>query len=295
MRIFLVVIVFLILSLFGQLVIAQDIEDLVSYYKGENGKGYIQPLGDVFGAALNSGINQTVKIPRLGLHLKLGIHAMTAFVSDAQRVYSAQTEDPFLPVQTADVPTILGDSEGASVSGIGGTAFLFPGGLDVKRLPLAVPQASIGSVFGTEVMIRYIKLNLDDNFQELKLMGYGFRHSLSQYFMLFPVDLAATYFKQNFKVGDIVDASATYYGIQASKSAGLIAVYGGVGFGKSSLDIEYEYDSIVEPETIRFEVQSKTKFRTSVGLEINLLLFHLYADYNMGPQNIVSLGANIGL
>jgi hypothetical protein len=295
MRIFSVKMFFLILSLLGQLLFAQDIEDLVSNYRGENGKGYIQPLGDVFGATLNSGINQSVKIPRLGLHLKLGIHAMAAFVSDAQRVYSATTEDPFLPQQTAEVPTILGDEEETSVSGIGGTAFLFPGGLDVKRLPLAVPQASFGSIFGTEVMIRYIKLKLDDNFKELKLTGYGFRHSISQYFMLFPVDLAATFFKQNFKLGDIVDASATYYGLQASKSVGLIGIYGGVGLGKSSLDIEYEYDSLIESETIRFEIQSKTKFRTNVGLEINLLLFRLYADYNMGPQNIVSLGANIGL
>jgi hypothetical protein len=294
MREYLSTIFFLFLWISFSHVFAQDIEDYVSYYKGENGQGYMQPMGDAFGAVLNSGINQSVSIPRVGFRFKVGVHFMTAFISDAQRMYSAKTEEPFLPQQTAQAPTILGSSEGAEVDGIAGTVFIFPGGLDVKRLPLAVPQASIGSILGTEAVVRYIQLDLDDNFKELKLLGYGFRHSLSQYLPLFPINVAASFFKQNFKVGDVVESDVLYFGLQASKSAALISLYGGVGFGKSNMKIEYDYESDVEREVIRFDLKSGTKFRTNIGVELNLVAIRLYADYNLGAQNILAFGVNVG-
>jgi hypothetical protein len=273
---------------------AQDIEDLVASYKGENGKGYMQPLDDAFGAALNSGLYHTARIDKNGLHVQIGVVAMAALIGDDQKTFQATTQDQFRPQQTVSAPTIFGSTEGASVTGDGGTVYLFPGGMAIKRLPLAVPQATVGSIMGTEATIRFIQVDLDDNFEQLKLVGFGVRHSLSQYLKDFPVDLAASLFTQSFDVGDIVEARATYFGLQASRSASLLTIYGGLGLSSSKMDIQYEYDSETEPETISFELKSGTKFRANAGLALILTPVVIHADYNLGSPNTLALGLGFG-
>ena len=59
---------FLALTLFSLLgfsfLYAQDIEDNVSVYQSTNGNLFLKPLGDVFGAAMNSGWYSDAKIEK---------------------------------------------------------------------------------------------------------------------------------------------------------------------------------------------------------------------------------------
>ncbi|RPH89902.1 MAG: hypothetical protein EHM72_19770 [Calditrichaeota bacterium] len=269
---------------------AQDLSQIASAYNGENGKGYMQPLGDCFGAALSSGLNQTAQIHRSGLHIRFGLHTMTALVSDDQKTFTAKTQGDFSPEQTADAPTIFGSTEGASVVGVAGTGYLFPGGLDIDRLPIAVPQVTIGSLRGTELVVRFIQMDLDDNFKELSLTGYGLRHSISQYVKTLPVDIAAAFFMQNFHVGDIVKASTLYYGVQVSKKFGILTLYGGIGGGNAETQIEYVTESKGDPETISFDLDSKTSIRFSAGYMLQAGPLFLHTDFNFGSSNVLALG-----
>ena len=273
----------------------QEIEDLVSRYTSENGQGYLQPLADAFGSNLNSGLFHSARIPRFGLNIELSLETATALITDEQKTFTATTDGLFEPVQSAEVPTIFGDADPYEVQGTGGTVYTFPGGFAVDRLPIAVPQIAVGSFMGTQGVLRYINLDLGENFGTLKLLGYGFRHSLSQYLPLLPVDLAATFFRQKFELGDIVQASATYYGIMASKRSGMLELYAAYGFGSSDLDISYEYEGAEGPEQISFNLQSESASRLTLGLALTLSRLNVHADFSMGSSNVAGLGVGLTL
>ncbi len=269
--------------------LAQDIDQMVSSYLGDNGQGYMEPLGDAFGSSLNSGFYRSARIKK-GFHLSLGVHSMLAQISDDQRVFKASTESGFSPAKTIEAPTIFGNAEPVVVKGDAGTAFTFPSGLDVERLPLAVPQVTVGALFGTEATVRFMQMDLGENFKQLKLLGYGVRHSVSQYLSAFPVDLAAAVYMQQFKIGDIVDANAFYYGIQASKKASILTLYGGIGISQSTMKIKYVNDSTDDPVEIAFDLKSDGKMCATAGICFDLGGLYINADYNIGAQNILTAG-----
>jgi len=273
---------------------AQELEDYVSKYTSVNGAGYMQPLADAFGANLNSGFYHGARLNTFGLHIYIGVETMAAIIADDQKTFTAKTEDPFSPAQSAEAPTIFGSGEGAAVTGTGGTVFNFPGGLDIKKLPLAVPQVSVGSILGTEATIRFAKAKIDDNIGEVKLFGIGAQHSLSQYFKNSPIDLAAGFMIQKFEVGNIVEANTKYFGLQGSFSRSILTFYSSIGFESANLDISYDYESGSGTENISFDLEAKNPARFTAGVALNLLVLKLHADYNFGSQNVIALGPGFG-
>lgn len=282
------------LAMAGSAVHAQGLEDLLGKYTGTNGQGYIQPLADAFGANLNSGFFHSARIPKVGLHLNVGFVAMAALIGEKQKTFDAQTEDPFSPSATVEAPTIFGSIDEEQVEGNGGTVFVFPGGLDMKYLPVMVPQITIGSILGTDVTFRYFGMKISDDLGTLKLLGYGLRHSISQYLPLLPVDLAVGIFRQTFELGDIIEASSMNYGLEASLPLGIFTVYGGVSYEKADLDISYEYGEGTEAEEIAFDLTAANGMRMIVGASIKLAVLQIYADYNLADQSVFSVGFGFG-
>lgn len=275
---------------------AQDLEDYVSKYTSENGKGYMQPLADAFGANINSGLYHGARIPALGFNIYIGVETMMALIADDQKVFMATTQDPFSPAASEKTSTIFGSTTGAAVTGTGGTVYNFPGGLNVSKVPLAVPQVTVGSILGTEATLRFIQVTLDDNYGKVKLVGFGVRHSISQYFKNFPIDLAAGFFIQKLEVGDIIEANAKYLGVQGSYSKSILTFYGGFGFESANLDISYDYKSGDDTtSTISFDLDADNSARFTAGLAVNLLLVKLHADYNFGAQKVLAVGLGFGL
>ena len=180
-----------------------QIKENLERYSEENGTGYLKPLVDGLGASMNRGWTQSAEIPVLGLRLRLSAHAMLAPVPDDDKTFAATTQGQFSPQQTAQVSTVVGSEKSTSVTGQGGTMYTFPGGFDINSLGVAVPQLTVGSLFGTEFILRYFSADLDDeDLGEFSLTGYGVRHSISQYFPLFPISLSAGFFYQNVSIGD---------------------------------------------------------------------------------------------
>jgi len=273
---------------------AQELEDYVSKYTSENGAGYMQPLADAFGGSLNSGFYHGARIKSFGFHIYIGVETMTALIANDQKTFTAKTEAPFNSAQTAQAPTLFGSGKGAAVTGTGGTVFNFPGGLDLDKLPIAVPQVSIGSLLGTEATLRFVEVETDENIGKIKLFGFGAQHSLSQYFKNFPIDLTAGFLIQKFEVGDIVEANTKYFGLQGSFSRSILTLYGGAGIASTTLNIAYDYESGAGTETIKFDLEAENAARFTAGVALNLIVLKLHADYNFGAQNVIAAGLGFG-
>jgi hypothetical protein len=115
-----------------------------------------------------------------------------------------------------------------------------------------VPQLRIGSVFGTEALVRWIAYHQgDSDVGKVDLFGIGGRHSLSQYLGAKPpLDLSVGAMWQKVSVGanghggDFVKSDAFSVQLQASKRApvGFLSFepYAGVAWEKFNVDLSYD-------------------------------------------------------
>jgi len=63
------------------------------------------------------------------------------------------------------------------------TYFTLPNGSGMNTMTFAVPQLEIGSLYGTELLLRYIpQLDYGESIGEFGFWGVGLSHSISQYF-----------------------------------------------------------------------------------------------------------------
>jgi hypothetical protein len=284
----------LIIAVFFNIpVLSQKIEDFVSQYSKANGSEYLQPLADVFGADFNTGLFHSAQIKKMGFQLYLGVVTSTAFIPDKRTTFTATTEGGFLPVKTAEVPTLLGPAKCVDVSGNNGTVYVFPGGLNATMLPLAVPQLTLGSVFGTDVTIRYFGYSINKDIGKLNLFSWGLRHSISQYVKVLPLDLAVGFYKQQFSLGDYVKCNSWYAGVQASKRISLFTLYGGLGYENTKMDINYTSQN--DNTQVDFSLTGSNNMRFTAGVTFNLGPVKLNVDYNLASQSVLCAGLGIGI
>ena len=198
--------------------------------------GYLQPLADASGADFNSGLFHGAGIRKMGFQFYIGLVAPVALIPEKRKTFTALPEGFFEPKNPVDAPTVFGASENLVVNGEGGTQYLFPGGLNMKIFPLAMPQLTIGSIYGTDLTVRYITSSTDDALGRVRYYGFGLKHSISQYFNQFPVEVAAGIYNQYFKLGTIIDARTWLFNIQGSYRFSIFDFYGGLGYG---FNLEY--------------------------------------------------------
>lgn len=280
------------------------VQNQISVYTGANAVGYLQPLANAFGAALNSSYGYSAYIPANSFHISLEAPVMGVFFEDTERTFSATTESGFLPVTTVDnAPTVVGSGEAVTVSGQGGAQFTYPGGLDLNSFGLVVPQLRVGAIAGTEAIVRWVAYEQSDSdLGKVDLFGIGGRHSLSQYMGETPLlDLAVGVMYQTFKVGendagdDFTSTSAFSAQVQASKRAPLgfmtFEPYAAVAYEKLDVDLAYE-DGDGDPVAVSLEGENDIRF--TIGAGLNFVAGHLFADYSFANTNNFSFGLALG-
>ncbi|KYK23507.1 hypothetical protein AYK24_07380 [Thermoplasmatales archaeon SG8-52-4] len=219
--------------------------------------------------------------------LYFGIVTTTGLIKNSQKTFEASS--PY--GGTVEVPTIFGSNEPIQVQRPNGLAENYPGGGSMKILPLAVPQLSIGGLYGTEVSFRYFVTDLGEDVGQMNLFGWGLRHSVSQYFENLPVDIAVGYYNLSYKLGDYVDSRLNLITTQADYSVGILDFYGGLGFEMNKMDIEYTPNEENTPVTHNYE---NKPFRFIAGVNLNLGVFKLHGDYNLSSSSVFSLGMGLG-
>ncbi len=258
--------------------------------------GYIQPVTDLFGADMHSGYYHAAEVEKFGFHLRLDIIAMAAAVSDGQKTFDAPTPSGFNPA-TFKAPTVFGGARTQVVDSRTGRPYsaVADGLFTTNYMPLAVPQLTIGNIYGTQATVRYITLPKmsGDNIPNITLWGLGARHSISQYLPMVPLDLSAGIYFNSFTFGDLIDFKGMAINAQASKSFSIMTLYGGLQWENSSMNLKYTSTDITSP-SVNVSMDGANNFRFIAGLDLGLGPIHLFADANFGSITVFSGGIGFG-
>jgi hypothetical protein len=274
-----------------------SLEDAIRQYNSQAVQGYVQPVADLFGANMHSGYFQTAQIPSSGFHMSLDFVAMAAMVSDEQKMYDAPAPPGFAPA-TFQTATIFGE-KGSMISHATLPSLTYKGSdgvFNTKVFPLAVPQLTLGNVYGTQAIVRFVTIPKlgDDEVPNVTLWGVGARHSISQYIPNSPVDIAAGFFYNNFKAGDLIKFDGLSFGAQASKSFSVLTLYTGLAWEKSTMNLSYASTDPTAPALVDITLDGANKFRFTGGLCLSLGFLKLFADANLGSVTCFSGGIGFG-
>jgi hypothetical protein len=167
----------------------------------------------------------------------------------------------------------------------------------LPAFPTAAPQLTIGTVFGTNLSLRFVPQVNIQNLGKLSYTGFGIIHNPSVWFPVpLPLDLGIGYFTQKLKIGDVLQTTASQFGIYASKSFFIFTPYVGFTSEKSNTSISYNYSttSSSTPSKIAFSQDGDNKAAALVGITIDLFIFKINADYKAAKIKTVSAGITIG-
>jgi len=176
--------------------------------------------------------------------------------------------------------------------------------IDFRAVPLAAPQVTVGTILGTQAAFRYLpELDLSKfsdkiTIGKVKYFGWGVQHNPKAYmFKFIPLDFSLSYFTQKLNVGEILEATASAYGINVSKQLGPgwlnITPYAGYMLEKSTLKFKYDYvidTATNKMQSVAFEMDGENENRITLGLGLKLLFLNITADYNIGKVKSATVG-----
>ncbi len=169
---------------------------------------------------------------------------------------------------------------------------------EIPLMPLALPQLSIGTAYGTKLTLRFIpNTSFSDKVGDLSHFGLGIQHNPAVWLNApLPVDFSLGFYSQKLKVEDFLEVSTTAYGLNVSKTFGVkfrATPYAGLMFESSTIDVDYTYtfDSATtgqENIDVSFDMDGENKNRLLLGAMFEVAFFALSADFNIGNQNSFS-------
>lgn len=190
-----------------------------------------------------------------------------------------------IPGQTSVISAVTGVLDGSAI------------------IPLAAPQLSIGTIYGTQATFRYLpEMEISPDLGKFKYFGFGIQHNLGMWLPIPVVDVAASFFTQSMNVGTIMEAKSTSYGLNVAKQFGFaflnVTPYAGFMLESSTMTFGYDFPTYTDPnnpannkvERISFELEGEGSSRITVGLGIRLGIININADYNIGNQNSATAG-----
>jgi hypothetical protein len=172
---------------------------------------------------------------------------------------------------------------------------------NLSVLPLAAPQLTLGTVFGTQVSFRYLpQVQITKEIGSFKYFGFGIQHNPAVWLgdSPLPVDVSLGYFTQTLDVGSIFTTKSTSFGIQASKQLGWsylnLTPYLGFQSESSTMTFTYDYtiNTLTGPQVqhITFDLKGANSARFTAGMALRLGIFNLNADYNFASYNSATAG-----
>ncbi len=171
-----------------------------------------------------------------------------------QRLQNPVAGDPLLLLPAATRTSVLPYIERLP------DEYPLPSGQNLQYLPLAMPQIEIGSLFGTELLLRYLpQINWGNNIGNFGFAAIGLKHSLSQYMVNPPLELAVQAVYQATTLTNTIgvtgarlraDANIFTANVHASKRWGNFELYGGLAYDNLSINASYTF-------VIPFELQGQ--------------------------------------
>lgn len=245
---------------------------------------YLKPLGQGIGAGLNSGWYNTAKTHKF-LGFSLGFRFNAYLVPDEFLEFDLNS----LPLTSLNytgkgtnsevfTPTFNGSDDLAPRVWINApapnqntriTEFNLPSGINIPYAGFPTVQGSVGLLFDTDVMLRFVPTTEIPDVGEFGVFGFGVKHNIKQWIPVvknLPIDLSAYFgtttvnLKANFDVppptqtangqairqnasldfsgqGAEFKATSTSYGVIVGKSIPLISVYAAIGQESAVTDL----------------------------------------------------------
>ncbi len=175
---------------------------------------------------------------------------------------------------------------------------------ELPVLPTAAAQVTVGTVFGTNVAVRYLP---DIDIQDLGKFSYfgaGLIHNFGVWFPNpLPLDLAVGVFTQKLKVGTIFESTATQFGIYAAKTFGIvisITPYVGLTTETSKTTVSYDYTSnqtlngVPVKAHVNVDMEGENSSSAVIGFNLHLGIININADYKLAKTKTASAGISFG-
>lgn len=280
----------LIILLFLSAQVFSQVEDRFGFLNESEITDYAKPFGTSLGMAFNSASYHTAKVADL-FGFSISFQGMLILIPDDEKTFTPSIEGYNVD---RPAPTIYGSNHSTSYYGPDGYK-VYPPGIDQSSLPAVLPQIS-GSLLGSEVMIRYLpSISLGDE-EELSMFGIGLKHNISRYIPLSPVDISVQFLYNTLKITGVMDITAYAFNAHASKSFGLLTVYGGLQYESSTFDLDYTYtdpsnlDPVKAGQEIKVSIDGDNTFRATIGTSLKLAVIVLNVDYSLGVQSVLCGG-----
>jgi hypothetical protein len=295
------VIVLLAIGILAASVQAQSVEERLQKFGKDYAQGYVGPLGDQFGAALNSGWYHNANVSD-GVDIYIGVKAMLMPLPDKSKTFNIQSPWPGGGVDAA--PTVFGPDNDVAISGAPANAdpHTYAQGLNLNWSVLPVPHISVGNIFGTRLLIRFLPQIPVGDAGKLGFFGIGAQHSISRYIPLVPIDISAHVAYSSFTLGDLISATGFNFGVEASKSFAILTVYGGLGYETSKFSFSYtaSYTDPTNPgrtinQNVGFDINGTNSVRATIGFTVSLGFLKLNADYSAASQSVIVVGLGVGI
>jgi hypothetical protein len=280
----------LVISLFLSAQIFSQVEDRFGFLNESEITEYAKPFGTSLGMAFNSASYHTAKVADF-FGFSISFKGMLILIPDDEKTFT-----PSVPGYNIDRPaqTIYGNNQSTSYYGPDGYK-VYPPGIDQSSLPAVLPQIS-GSLMGSEVMIRYLpSISLGDD-EDLSMFGIGLKHNISRYIPLSPVDISVQFLYNTLEITGVMDITAYAFNAHASKSFGLLTLYGGLQYESSTFDLDYTFTDPSDPNPvktgreIKVSIDGDNNFRATIGTSLKLAVVVLNVDYSLGVQSVLCGG-----
>ena len=291
-------------------------------------KGYLSPIANGFGSGINGGWYHTAKAHKfLGFDIK--VIANASFVPKSGKTFTFKNADftnikiDNASLSSVEIPTILGSQKLAdrplleftnggntiSISSLPGSGLEEEIGQNI--VPSAMVQASLGLFKNTDVMVRFVPEQKQDEF-EFSTFGIGVKHDIKQWIPFvkrLPFDLSVVAAWNDVKAKIFLDhkneptqalelnTKTTMFQLVASKKLLFLTLFGGVGTSTATTNINMlgtytttnTNQSYTDPVALKY---NGSEFRANVGLNMKLLFLNISADYAIQEYN--TLTATVG-
>lgn len=294
-------------------------------------EGYTAPIGKTLTYALNSGWATSAKThKKLGFGLTIG--GAAPFVPDVDQVFTP-TGLTSLSVPSGSLSTVFGEGGDQELNFSFSESVLgneieyegklsFPGGLKdelpLGTVPAPIVQASVGVVFDTDLLVRFIP-TMEMQGSTFSLTGFGLKHNIMQYFgpldkLPLNVSVLAAISKASFEF-DLSDSTfggnstnrkmtfeADTFTIQAIASIDLpiISAFAGLGYnaGDSQFNVSGDYSidygiTGIGPRILKDPISiasDASGVMGIVGARLNLLFLKIFANYTIQEYNTLTAG-----
>jgi Family of unknown function (DUF6588) len=313
-RVFLAVMTVIFVSSFAN---AQDLGSTLAKVARPYAQAYVAPAVNAFGMDMNSGLFHNASVGGalpFGLSLYVGVQMGGALVPSSDKTFNLTYHDTVGAPATYTVtnaPTIFGSKDKGTItvtpdnSPLSGTEPGVGGLVNTGLVPIPIPQVGLGSLFGTDVTVRWLPQIKIADYGKFQLFGWALRHSVSQYIPLIPVDIAVQLGFQNFSIkdsagGNVFKLSTFAANVEVSKTFAILTVYGGLQVESSKVDVNYIFTpspTLFDPTPtsipIAFSQNGKNKFRALLGLDLGLGPLTINADYSIGAVNAATAGLGV--